>query len=61
VIEYNTCDLCNIKDNTEKLIWDTYYWESHGVEEYKKIFVNEDTYQALCNPCYQKRKGNINE
>jgi len=58
MVEYNTCDLCKVQEEVEKLIWDNQQWENIGYKLYKKIFVNEDTYQALCQPCYNKRKLN---
>jgi len=55
-VEYNTCDLCNVEEETYRLIWGQDQHENIGVYLYGKIFVNENTYMALCKPCFKKRK-----
>ncbi len=55
-VEYNKCSLCGVEDDTEELIWENNQQENIGVYLYGKIFVNENTYMALCKPCFKKRK-----
>ena len=60
-VEYNTCDLCNVEEETYRLIWGQDQHENIGVYLYGKIFVNENTYMALCKPCFKKRKYDMSK
>jgi len=51
MIEYNTCDKCNTKEDTTELVWIT----AEGFEPGEGETVKKKTYEqydALCEECY---------
>jgi len=51
-MDKNICDKCKCEENTLFLKWGVDYYED--IETYKKVFVSDNKYMALCNDCFKK-------
>lgn len=52
----NNCDMCGETEITQYLNWGEDWLDfEEDLSTYKTIFVNENTYQALCDDCFDKR------
>ena len=58
MVEYNTCDLCKVQEEVEKLIWDNQQWENIGYKLYKKIRILFLLVFAQKQNHNEQRKGN---
>ena len=51
MMDKNTCDKCKCEEDTFFLKWGVDYYKYP--ETYKKVFVSDDKYMALCNDCFK--------
>ena len=49
-MDKNTCDKCKCEEDTFFLKWGVDYYKYP--ETYKKVFVSDAKYMALCNDCF---------
>ena len=47
----NTCYKCKCEEDTLFLKWGVDYYGD--LKTYKKVFVSDDKYMALCNDCFK--------
>jgi hypothetical protein len=50
-MDKNTCDKCKCEEDTFFLKWGVDYYKYP--ETYKKVFVSDAKYMALCNDCFK--------